>query len=132
MQPTMAPSFLTNSGASEALTNANTMSGASVDEIVETEFLIAGAGPAGAALACFLTSYGRRTSSFFFIDSYNILKSSTNYRIGLKGIMVSAAPGTANTPRAHITNMAALGMLRSVASCSACLFALIPARMLTY
>jgi hypothetical protein len=54
---------------------------------------------------------------FFFIVSYNILKSSTNYRIGLKGIMVSAAPGTANTPRAHITNMAALGMLRSVALC---------------
>jgi hypothetical protein len=25
---------------------------------VETEFLIAGAGPAGASLACFLTSYG--------------------------------------------------------------------------
>jgi hypothetical protein len=31
---------------------------------------------------------------------------------GLKGIMVSAAPGTANTPRAHITNMAALGTQR--------------------
>jgi len=28
---------------------------------------------------------------------------------GLKGIMISAAPGTAITPRAHITNMAALG-----------------------
>ncbi|KAJ5554555.1 hypothetical protein N7513_004514 [Penicillium frequentans] len=40
----------------------------------ETEFLIVGAGPAGASLACFLTSYG------------------------LKGLMVSAAPGTANTP----------------------------------
>jgi hypothetical protein len=26
---------------------------------VETEFLIAGAGPAGASLACFLTSYGK-------------------------------------------------------------------------
>ena len=27
-------------------------------EAVETDFLIAGAGPAGASLACFLTSYG--------------------------------------------------------------------------
>ncbi|KAL4748419.1 hypothetical protein BDW72DRAFT_195796 [Aspergillus terricola var. indicus] len=86
----MAPSFLTNSDASEDITNANTMPDASVDEIVETEFLIAGAGPAGAALACFLTSYG------------------------LRGIMVSAAPGTANTPRAHITNMAALECLRDI------------------
>lgn len=30
---------------------------------------------------------------------------------GLHGIMISAAPGTAETPRAHITNMAALGTL---------------------
>ncbi|KAL3481006.1 FAD binding domain-containing protein [Aspergillus californicus] len=58
--------------------------------IVKTDFLIAGAGPAGASLACFLASYG------------------------LKGIMVSAAPGTANTPRAHITNMAALECLRDI------------------
>lgn len=33
---------------------------------------------------------------------------------GLKGIMISAAPGTANTPRAHITNMAALECLRDI------------------
>jgi hypothetical protein len=32
-------------------------------------------------------------------------------KLGLKGLMVSAAPGTANTPRAHITNMAAQGTL---------------------
>lgn len=32
---------------------------------------------------------------------------------GLKGIMIGAAPGTADTPRAHITNMAALGELDS-------------------
>lgn len=57
--------------------------------ILETEFLIIGAGPSGASLACFLASYG------------------------IKGIVVSAAPGTANTPRAHITNMAALGRLYS-------------------
>lgn len=29
---------------------------------------------------------------------------------GLKGLMIGAASGTAETPRAHITNMAALGM----------------------
>ncbi|KAL3459474.1 FAD binding domain-containing protein [Aspergillus heterothallicus] len=58
--------------------------------MVETEFLIVGAGPAGASLACFLSSYG------------------------LKGIMISAAPSTANTPRAHITNMAALECLRDI------------------
>ncbi|KAL5591188.1 hypothetical protein FOVSG1_010077 [Fusarium oxysporum f. sp. vasinfectum] len=58
--------------------------------IVDTECLIVGCGPAGASLACFLTSYG------------------------LKGIMIGAAPGTAHTPRAHITNMAALECLRDI------------------
>ncbi|POR38183.1 Uncharacterized protein TPAR_01612 [Tolypocladium paradoxum] len=57
---------------------------------VDTDFLIVGCGPAGASLACFLSSYG------------------------LKGIMVGAAPGTANTPRAHITNMAAVECLRDI------------------
>jgi flavin-dependent dehydrogenase len=28
------------------------------DEIIETDLLIVGAGPAGASLACFLASYG--------------------------------------------------------------------------
>lgn len=32
-----------------------------------------------------------------------------NQYLGLKGIMVGAEPGSAETPRAHITNMAALG-----------------------
>ncbi|KAK7206986.1 FAD binding domain protein [Myxozyma melibiosi] len=57
---------------------------------VHTDFLVVGAGPAGAALACFLGSYG------------------------ITGLMISAAPGTANTPRAHITNMAALDCLRDI------------------
>ncbi|KAH8804414.1 FAD binding domain-containing protein [Xylogone sp. PMI_703] len=65
---------------------------------VETEFLVVGAGPAGAALACFLASYG--------------IQCLIN--VGLKGIIISSAPGTANTPRAHITNMAALECLRDV------------------
>ncbi|KAJ5675027.1 FAD binding domain-containing protein [Penicillium maclennaniae] len=60
------------------------------DHVVDTEFLIVGAGPAGAALACFLGSHG------------------------LHGIMISSASGTANTPRAHITNMAALECLRDI------------------
>ncbi|KAH6721692.1 FAD binding domain-containing protein [Leptodontidium sp. MPI-SDFR-AT-0119] len=58
--------------------------------IVETDLLIIGAGPAGAGLACFLTQHG------------------------LKGIMVAATPSTADTPRAHITNMAALECLRDI------------------
>lgn len=45
------------------------------DEIVETPFLIVGAGPAGASLACFLAEYG------------------------LTGIIVVKAPGTAKEPR---------------------------------
>lgn len=53
----------------------------------ETDILVVGAGPAGASLACFLASHG------------------------LRGIMISASHGTADTPRAHITNMAALGTL---------------------
>ncbi|CRG90480.1 Phenol 2-monooxygenase [Talaromyces islandicus] len=58
--------------------------------IIETEFLIVGAGPAGASLACFLAFHG------------------------FKGIVISAAPGTADTPRAHITNMAAIECLRDI------------------
>ncbi|KAF5253680.1 hypothetical protein FANTH_1371 [Fusarium anthophilum] len=60
------------------------------DGIFQTQYLIVGCGPAGASLACFLSSHG------------------------LSGMMVGAAPGTANTPRAHITNMAALECLRDI------------------
>ncbi|KAH9879354.1 hypothetical protein J1614_002793 [Plenodomus biglobosus] len=56
----------------------------------ETDYLIVGAGPAGSALACFLGYHG------------------------LSGIMIAAAPGTSETPRAHITNMAALECLRDI------------------
>ena len=55
-----------------------------------TDFLIVGAGPAGASLACFLSQHS------------------------LKGIMLASAPGTASTPRAHITNAAALECLRDI------------------
>ncbi|KAB5582861.1 FAD binding domain-containing protein [Coniochaeta sp. 2T2.1] len=59
-------------------------------DIVKTDLLIVGAGPAGASLACFLASHGHT------------------------GIMIAAAPGCAETPRAHITNMAALECLRDI------------------
>ncbi|GAB7364080.1 hypothetical protein MBLNU230_g4632t1 [Neophaeotheca triangularis] len=60
------------------------------DSPIETPYLIVGAGPAGASLASFLGSYGH------------------------KGIILSAAPGTAKEPRAHITNPAALECLRDI------------------
>ncbi|PLB47300.1 FAD-binding monooxygenase [Aspergillus steynii IBT 23096] len=72
-----------------SLTNAN--GSADSCHAVDTEFLIVGAGPAGAALACFLGSHGI-----------------------LQGIIISNASGTADTPRAHITNMAALECLRDI------------------
>ncbi|KAK4120135.1 hypothetical protein N657DRAFT_649485 [Parathielavia appendiculata] len=60
------------------------------EDVVKTDLLIVGAGPAGASLACFLAAHGR------------------------KGILIAAAPGTAETPRAHITNMAGLECLRDI------------------
>ena len=39
--------------------NGQTQHEAAADGSIDTEFLIVGAGPAGAALACFLGSYGR-------------------------------------------------------------------------
>jgi 2-polyprenyl-6-methoxyphenol hydroxylase-like FAD-dependent oxidoreductase len=60
------------------------------ETIIETPFLIAGAGPAGASLACFLAQHG------------------------LKGIMIAKAPGTSKEPRAHITNPAALECMRDI------------------
>lgn len=58
--------------------------------LIETPYLIVGAGPAGASLACFLASHG------------------------LTGIILSAASGTAKEPRAHITNPAAQECLRDI------------------
>ncbi|OGE52666.1 hypothetical protein PENARI_c009G00484 [Penicillium arizonense] len=70
------------------LPNGNT--GHNPTSITSTDALIIGTGPAGASLACFLAYYG------------------------IRGIMISACPATADTPRAHITNMAAMECLRDI------------------
>lgn len=53
--------------------------------VLDADVLIVGAGPSGAALACFLGSHG------------------------IKGVMVSNAKGPSPTPRANCQNMAAFG-----------------------
>lgn len=80
------------------------------NEIVKTDLLIVGAGPAGAALACFLASYGWCLYSTSSQDTFADIALCP----GLTGIMISAALGTADTPRAHVTNMAALECLRDI------------------
>ncbi|KAK7894054.1 hypothetical protein LTR67_006755 [Exophiala xenobiotica] len=61
-------------------------------EVIETPLLIVGAGPAGASLACFLSH-----------PPYS-----------MTGMLISAAPSTSQTPRAHITNPAAFECLRDI------------------
>lgn len=62
----------------------------SSNHTLETDFLIVGAGPAGASLSCFLARYG------------------------LKGLTISSSPGTSPEPRAHLMNSAALECLRDL------------------
>ncbi|KAH8659796.1 2,4-dichlorophenol 6-monooxygenase [Xylariales sp. PMI_506] len=66
---------------------------------IEVPALIVGAGPAGASLACFLSE-----------PPYS-----------LKGMMISAAATTSQTPRAHIVNPAALECLRDIGLEEVCL-----------
>ena len=73
--------------------------GSQAQSTVTTDFLIAGSGPAGASLACFLSR-----------PPFN-----------LKGIMISAQPFTSQQPRAHITNPAALECLRDIGLDFVCL-----------
>ncbi|ORY60911.1 FAD binding domain-containing protein [Pseudomassariella vexata] len=56
----------------------------------KVDVVIVGAGPAGASLACFLSSHG------------------------IRGIIVDVNSTSADTPRAHITNMAAMECLRDL------------------
>lgn len=74
--------------------------------VTTTDVLIIGTGPAGASLACFLASYGE-----FYILRPNEKSeiNSLSFFLGIRGIMVSSCPTNADTPRAHITNMAAMG-----------------------
>ncbi|KAI1479276.1 hypothetical protein K445DRAFT_73973 [Daldinia sp. EC12] len=67
---------------------SNEKSGSS--SLLHIDYLIIGTGPAGGSLAAFMASYG------------------------MKGLMVSQDPSNADTPRAHITNMAAIDCLRDI------------------
>ncbi|KAF9634779.1 Monooxygenase FAD-binding protein [Lasiodiplodia theobromae] len=58
--------------------------------VIEMDTLIVGAGPAGGALASFLAFHG------------------------IKGLMITNTSSTADTPRAHITNAAAIECLRDI------------------
>ncbi|KAH7324837.1 FAD binding domain-containing protein [Stachybotrys elegans] len=58
--------------------------------VVETDYLIVGAGPSGGAMACFLGQNG------------------------LKGIVISRDRGTADTPRAHLVNPFTFECLRDI------------------
>lgn len=75
---------------------------------VSTDYLIVGTGPAGASLACFLAQHGKTK----IVLNNNLSGHYTdNYLLGLTGLIVSQDPSNADTPRAHITNMAALGKI---------------------
>ncbi|KAI1129487.1 FAD binding domain-containing protein [Nemania abortiva] len=63
---------------------------ASMKDEVNVDYLIVGAGPAGASLAAFMAQNG------------------------LKGIVIAKAPGTADSPRAHVFNPFALETLRDI------------------
>ncbi|KAF7896144.1 hypothetical protein EAF00_006159 [Botryotinia globosa] len=77
--------------------NAENVAATVTEAVIETDLLIVGAGPSGAALACFLGHHG------------------------LRGMLIAATPGTADTPRAHITNMAAMECLRDIGLEEECL-----------
>jgi len=72
-------------------------------EEIKTDLLIIGTGPAGASLACFFASHGTSVVHRFFPQLRKLTLA------GLTGIMLGEHSGSIDTPRAHITNMAALG-----------------------
>lgn len=84
-----------------------------MSEPVETELLIIGAGPAGISLACFLASYGLSNPfSVLKRSGQDPLTDTLRNTVGLKGIMISNAHSTADTPRAHLLNAPAGGNSR--------------------
>ncbi|KAI1464441.1 FAD binding domain-containing protein [Daldinia caldariorum] len=62
----------------------------SSSSLLHVNYLIIGTGPAGGSLAAFMASYG------------------------MKGLIISRDPSSADTPRAHITNMAAMDCFRDI------------------
>ncbi|GAP82333.2 putative phenol 2-monooxygenase [Rosellinia necatrix] len=64
--------------------------GSLIEDELSVDFLVVGAGPAGASLAAFMAQNG------------------------LKGLVIARAPGTADTPRAHVFNPFALETLRDI------------------
>lgn len=76
--------------------------------IVETDFLVIGAGPAGSSMGSFLGQNGK--TLWMHPSTYIWTYCST---LGMKGIVISSAPGTADTPRAHLVNPFALGNIIS-------------------
>lgn len=90
--------------------------------ITSTDVLIVGTGPAGASLACFLASYGEwdLLGTFKCSNARARCQKHPLMKLGIRGIMISAAPTNADTPRAHITNMAAMGKLFTSRILSSC------------
>lgn len=74
--------------------------------LIDVDYLIVGAGPAGASLGCFLGKYGAHK-----LERYGrvLLVHQLNISTGFKGLIISSAPSTADTPRAHIINQPAMG-----------------------
>lgn len=76
---------------------------------ITTPFLIVGAGPAGASLACFLAFHGKFLGRCEDDLEHWLISLLL---LGLSGLMVSQDPSNADTPRAHVTNMPAIGESR--------------------
>ena len=74
--------------------------------LVETDVLVVGSGPAGAASALLLATYGVRT------------------------ICVSKFPGTSRTPRSHITNQRTMEVIRDLGLESECVALATPAALM--
>jgi glycine/D-amino acid oxidase-like deaminating enzyme len=75
---------------------------------VKTDYLVVGAGPAGASMACFLAQNGE--CILLSVARVYCLKFALTFdHAGLTGIVLSSALGSAETPRAHLGNPFALG-----------------------